>query len=97
MAYTPKGLFFDEFEIGASYTTTARTVTEADIVSFAGVSGDFNPLHTDETFAANTPFGTRIAHGMLKSGAVRDPDNPGHIDPTITRVTWADYPILFPK
>jgi cytochrome P450 len=38
-----------------------------------------------------------IAHGLLKSGAIKDPDNPGHIDPTITRETWADYPILFSK
>lgn len=38
---------------------------------------------------------TWIAHGLLKSGAIKDPDNPGHIDPTITRETWADYPILF--
>ncbi len=43
-----------------------RTVTEADVVAFAGVSGDFNPLHTDEIFASQeTPFGTRIAHGPL--------------------------------
>src|SRR5437870_4163650 len=65
MSLTSKGKYFDEFEIGASYTTASRTVTEADIVNFAGVSGDFNPLHTDESFARTTPFGTRIAHGML--------------------------------
>jgi acyl dehydratase len=65
MTYTAKGKHFDEFEAGASFTTAARTVTEADIMTFAGLSGDFNPLHTDETFARTTPFGTRIAHGML--------------------------------
>lgn len=42
-----------------------RTVTEADLVNFAGVSGDFNPLHTDITYAARTRFGQRVAHGML--------------------------------
>ena len=65
MATTAKGKYFDEFETGASFQTASRTVTETDIVLFAGLSGDFNPLHTDEGFARTTPFGTRIAHGML--------------------------------
>ena len=65
MPYSPKGKFFDEFESDAAFTTASRTLTEADIVNFAGLSGDFNPLHTDESFAQSTPFGTRIAHGML--------------------------------
>ena len=60
-----RGLFFEEFEQGMSFTTRSRTVTEADIVAFAGLSGDFNPLHTDEEFAKTTPHGKRIAHGML--------------------------------
>jgi acyl dehydratase len=59
------GLTYDEFELGAIYDTQARTVTEADVVSFAGLSGDFNPLHTDAEAAKKTPFGERIAHGML--------------------------------
>ncbi|MFN3285117.1 MAG: MaoC family dehydratase [bacterium] len=42
-----------------------RTVTEADVVNFAGVSGDFNPLHTDAVYAQRTRFGQRIAHGLL--------------------------------
>jgi acyl dehydratase len=56
---------FDEFELGETYRSPARTVTEADVVAFAGISGDFNPLHTDAQFASQTPFGERIAHGML--------------------------------
>ena len=60
-----RGLTFDEFEIGATYTSQARTVTEADVVTFAGLSGDFNPLHTNAEFGKQTPFGERIAHGML--------------------------------
>ncbi|MEZ4320421.1 MAG: MaoC/PaaZ C-terminal domain-containing protein [Myxococcota bacterium] len=60
-----RGLRFSQFEVGTEYVTPARTVTEADVVSFAGLSGDYNPLHTDATFAAKTPFKQRIAHGML--------------------------------
>lgn len=59
------GLTYEEFEMGAIYKTQARTITEADVVNFAGLSGDFNPLHTDAESAKNTPFGQRIAHGML--------------------------------
>jgi len=59
------GLFFEEFAEGAEYVSPRRTVTEADIVMFAGLSGDYNPLHTDEVFAQETMFGKRIAHGML--------------------------------
>jgi acyl dehydratase len=65
MSYHPRGLHFEDFEIGRSFHSASRTITEADVMTFAGVSGDFNPLHTDETFAAKTPAGTRIAHGML--------------------------------
>lgn len=60
-----RGLTFDEFEVGDAFASQARTVTEADVVNFAGLAGDFNPLHTDAAFAAGTPFGQRIAHGML--------------------------------
>jgi acyl dehydratase len=65
MAYEMRGLTFDEFEVGQVFESMSRTVTEADIVNFAGLSGDFNPLHTDEEFMQGSPFGGRIAHGML--------------------------------
>ena len=65
MAFQMRGLTFDEFEIDKTIETMARTITEADMVAFAGISGDFNPLHTDEEFMKNSPFGGRIAHGML--------------------------------
>jgi len=65
MGYALRGLAFEQWEEGREYVTAARTVTEADVSAFAGLSGDFNPLHTDETFARETPFKTRIAHGML--------------------------------
>jgi len=63
--YQFRGLFLEDFEIGRTYCSSARTVTEADVVSFAGLSGDYNPLHTDEEFAKQNLFGTRIAHGAL--------------------------------
>ena len=61
----PKGLFFEEYEVGQSITSQGRTVTEADVVAFAALSGDWNPMHTDAEFAANHPFGQRVAHGLL--------------------------------
>lgn len=59
------GMYWEEWEIGATFESPARTVTEADIVNFAGLSGDYNPLHMNEEFCKNTQFGTRIAHGPL--------------------------------
>jgi acyl dehydratase len=57
---------FDEIEEGQAYTTARRTITEADIVNFAGFSGDFNPLHMDDVFAKEaTPYGRRVAHGLV--------------------------------
>jgi acyl dehydratase len=67
MAHATRGLTFDQFNPGDTFSSPARTVTEADVVNFAGLSGDFNPLHIDEEFGKTTPFGTRIAHGMLSA------------------------------
>jgi acyl dehydratase len=58
-------LYFDDFLPGDKYESGARTVTEADVVHFAGLSGDFNPLHTDAVHAERSPMGERIAHGLL--------------------------------
>lgn len=65
MAYKMRGLHFEDFVPGNEYFSASRTVTEADVVNFAGLSGDFNPLHTDQTFAGKTAAKERIAHGML--------------------------------
>lgn len=59
-----RGMYFEEFAPGQKVVTVARTVTEADVVSFAGLSGDFNQIHVDAAFAKGTPFGQRIAHGL---------------------------------
>jgi len=63
--YEGRGLYLEDFEIGKTYYSPARTITEADVQAFAGLSGDFNPLHVDEEFAKKNHFGTRIAHGAL--------------------------------
>lgn len=52
-------------EAGVTLTTPGRTIGECDIAAFAGLVGDFTPVHVDEEFARTTPFGTRIAHGPL--------------------------------
>lgn len=59
------GLFFEEFEVGQTIVSPARTITEADVVSFAALSGDWNAIHTDAVYAAEHAFGQRVAHGLL--------------------------------
>ncbi len=58
-------MYFEDFSVGQEFVTARRTVTEHDVMTFAGLSGDFNPLHTDAIYAASTPHGERIAHGIL--------------------------------
>lgn len=60
-----QGMYFEEFEVGQRIVSVGRTVTESDVVTFAGLSGDYNQIHTDAEFSRNTPFGERIAHGLL--------------------------------
>jgi 3-hydroxybutyryl-CoA dehydratase len=59
------GLFFQDFQSGQKVSSAGRTITEHDIATFAGLSGDFNQIHTDAEFARSTQFGQRIAHGLL--------------------------------
>ncbi|MBW7919058.1 MAG: dehydratase [Anaerolineae bacterium CFX3] len=59
------GLYFEEFSVGQKIASVGRTVTEGDIMTFAGLTGDYNQIHTDAAFAAGTQFGQRIAHGLL--------------------------------
>lgn len=56
---------FDELEVGERFATDARTITEADIMAFATLTGDSHPQHTDADWAETSRFGERIAHGML--------------------------------
>jgi acyl dehydratase len=56
---------FDGLEVGDRFVTRGRTITEADVVSFACLTGDMHPQHTDRAWAASSLFGERVAHGML--------------------------------
>lgn len=61
----PRGLYFEEFEIGQTMRSRGRTITEADLVQFAALTGDYNPMHTDAEYSKNAFMGARVAHGML--------------------------------
>jgi acyl dehydratase len=60
-----ESLFFDDLAVGNRWETRGRTITETDVVNFAGLTGDYDPLHVDHEFARQTPFGRPIAHGLL--------------------------------
>jgi len=68
MQYTengPLGYYFEDIEIDKPLVTRGRTITEADIVQFAGLTGDYNPMHTNAEYMKTHPMGQRVAHGML--------------------------------
>ncbi|MCI0458245.1 MAG: MaoC family dehydratase N-terminal domain-containing protein [Gemmataceae bacterium] len=65
MSLTTHHLYFDEVEVGQEWESPGRTITEADVTTFASFSGDFSPIHVDRAFAAATPFRRPIAHGLL--------------------------------
>lgn len=62
---SPRGMYFDQFHPGQKIVSIGRTITEADIVTFAGLSGDYNQIHVDAEYSKRTPFGQRVAHGLL--------------------------------
>jgi acyl dehydratase len=65
MAFTKLHLYFDDVAVDQEWESLARTVTEADVVNFAGVSGDFSPIHVDHEYAKTTAYHVPIAHGLL--------------------------------
>jgi acyl dehydratase len=65
MSFTAAHMYFDDVQVGQEWESLGRTVTEADIVNFAGLSGDFNPIHVDHEFCKQTVFRKPIAHGLL--------------------------------
>ena len=60
-----RSLYYDDFRVGQTFVSKSRTLTEADIINFAGLSWDHNQLHTDAEYAGQTQYGKRIAHGLL--------------------------------
>lgn len=62
---SPRGMYFDEFEPGQKVITVGRTITESDIVTFAGLSGDYNQIHVDAEYSIKSAAGQRVAHGLL--------------------------------
>ncbi|GIL15708.1 MAG: MaoC family dehydratase [Chloroflexota bacterium] len=65
MSFIPRGKYFQDFQVGQEIVSAGRTITDADIVNFAGLTWDTNPMHTDAEYGKTTMFGERIAHGML--------------------------------
>jgi acyl dehydratase len=63
--FVPRGRYFQDFQLGDTVVSAGRTITEADVVAFAGLSGDYTQLHTDAEYARQSMFGRRVAHGLL--------------------------------
>lgn len=90
--YRPRGMYFEELTEGTEVVSQARTITEADLVNFAGLTGDTNPMHTDAEYGKTTPFGERIAHGMLGlSYAVGLAWQLGFMDGTVLAFTGLEW------
>ena len=92
MSYTTRGWYLEDFQVGQEMDSPRRTITEADIVQFAGVSGDYNALHVDAEYARSTPFGERIAHGLLGlSVASGLAAQAGYLEGTVMAFTSLDW------
>jgi 3-hydroxybutyryl-CoA dehydratase len=87
-----RGLFFEDFEPGYKVKTGGRTISEADIMLFAGLSGDWNPVHVNAEYAKTGLFGERVAHGLLglsiASGLAMQT---GFLDHTVEAFTGLDW------
>jgi acyl dehydratase len=60
-----RGYRFEDLHVGMAFRSPGRTITDADLVAFAGLTGDYSELHTSDVYAKNSQFGRRVAHGML--------------------------------
>jgi acyl dehydratase len=94
------GLYFEEFELGQTIVTPERTISEEDVMNFARLTGDMNPLHTDPEFAKETIFGRQVAHGLLVlSVALGLADQTGLLRGTVlafTNLEWKfSKPVFF--
>lgn len=95
--YQPRGLYYEEMEIGYKVVTAGRTISEADIMAFAGISGDWNAIHVDAEYAKTAGFGERVAHGMLVlSVATGLAMQMGFLDRTVEAFTGIDWKFRAP-
>ena len=95
--YQPRGLYFEDLAPGLKVTSAGRTISEADIMQFAGLSGDWNPMHVDAEYAKQSIFGERVAHGLLglsiASGLAMQL---GFLDRTVEAFTALDWKFRAP-
>ncbi len=95
--YQPRGKFFEDFEVGSESVSQGRTIAEADLMNFASLTWDTNPMHSDAEYAKTTPFGERIAHGMLGlSYAVGLAWQLGFMDGTVIAFTGLEWKFKAP-
>jgi acyl dehydratase len=95
--YQPRGLYFEDCTPGLKVTSAGRTVSEADIMLFAGLSGDWNPIHVDAEYAKGSLFGERVAHGLLGlSIATGLAMQLGFLDRTVEAFTSLDWKFRAP-
>ena len=93
----PGGKYYEEFEVGDAVETVGRTITESDVVAFAGLTGDYNQLHTDAEFAKNGMFGERVAHGLLVLSIVSGlATRSGFIDGTVEAFAGVEWKFRAP-
>lgn len=91
-----EAITFGDLNLGDRWRSPARTMTETDVVNFAGLTGDYNPLHIDHEFAANTPWGKPIAHGLLGLSWVAGLGSTAPRPATIALVAIRDWQFLKP-
>lgn len=89
-------LYLEDLAIGSLWTSPARTITETDIVSFAGMTGDYDPLHVDHEYARQTPYGKPIAHGLLGLSLMAGLSSNSPRVRTLALVKIADWQFLRP-
>lgn len=86
----PDKVYLEDFEEGQKTTTPGKTITEADVVNFASLSGDWNELHTNAEYMKDSPFGERIAHGLLTVSIASGLTNRTEISPNVVAFLGID-------
>ncbi len=87
-------LYYEDFEVGDTWVSSGRTITETDVVLFAGMTGDYNPLHVDHEYVKETPFKKPIAHGLLGVSLVAGLGNHAPLVKTVAFVSIREWQFL---